>query len=199
MQGSNTPLRLHLGCGTPTPAGWVDVDRAPDARLAKLGPLAGWSRTLGLSRRLPWRDGSVAAVYCAHTLDHLGRREGEFFLFECARVLAPGGVARVVVTDLSALLADYEKGAFPSAEFVERLGVLPDRPGDGWLARRLAPLLRSPRRCLYDAEGLLDAMYSVGLEARIHAPGLSRLEDIGSLERGDEEGLLIVEGVKGDV
>ena len=40
-------LKLHLGCGTRTPAGWQNVDAALGARLAKIRPLRPLLRATG--------------------------------------------------------------------------------------------------------------------------------------------------------
>lgn len=211
MSATSAPLRLHLGCGTVTPAGWVNVDAALGARLARLGPLRGLLRALGvfrldwppgitihdLRRPFPWADGAAEAIYSSHTLEHLARRDGERFLRECARVLAPQGVLRIVVPDLAALIDGYEKREFPATELVERMGVLTEHPDDGWLKRRLAPLFRFPHRCMYDAESLLAILRDAGLDARAHAPMVSRIADIADIELPERaEGSLIVEAVK---
>lgn len=47
--------------------------------------------------RLPYKDGSVSLIYCSHTLEHLEETKGVRFIRECARILASGGVMRVVV------------------------------------------------------------------------------------------------------
>lgn len=211
MSDQGSALRLHLGCGPVTPAGWVNVDAALGARLAKTGPLFRLLRALGvlrldwprditlhdLRRPLPWPDASAEAIYSSHTLEHLDREEGERLLRECGRVLAPGGVMRIVVPDLAALVDAYEKGELPATGFVERLGVGFAQPGDGRLKRRLAPLFRFPHRCMYDAESLLGILRDAGLDARAHAPMVSRIRDIGEIElRERAEGSLIVEAVK---
>jgi len=52
-------LRLHLGCGPCTPAGWVDLDCARGARLARIASLRG----AGLDARLqPQQISRIADV-----------------------------------------------------------------------------------------------------------------------------------------
>jgi SAM-dependent methyltransferase len=189
-------LRLHLGCGPCTPAGWVNVDYALGARLAGIAPLRpllgalalfhiGWSRSIvvhDLRRPLPWADGSASAIYSSHTLEHLSRDDGARLLRECSRVLAPGGVIRIVVPDLRAILRDYEKGSLPAVDLLEQLGVFSQMPGDGRLRRLLAPHVRFPHRCMYDAPSLLEAMRRAGLDARLQPPQISRIADVDALE-----------------
>jgi SAM-dependent methyltransferase len=189
-------LKLHLGCGTRTPADWLNVDAALGARLAKLRPLRPLLRAIGafrlewsdaivihdLRRPFPWPDASAEAIYSSHTLEHLSKRDGARFLDECARVLAPGGVLRIAVPDLALVIADYEKGALPAVDLIDRLGVSWTHPDDGWLKRLLAPYVRFPHRCRYDAPALLAALRERGLAAQAAPPLVSRLRDVAEVE-----------------
>jgi len=189
-------LKLHLGCGTRTPAGWLNVDAALGARLAKLRPLRRWLRRVGafrldwsdaivihdLRRPFPWPDASAEAIYSSHTLEHLSKRDGARFLDECARVLAPGGVLRIAVPDLALVIADYDKGTLSAVDLIDRLGVSWSHPDDGWLKRWLAPYVRFPHRCMYDATALLAALRERGLRAQAAPPLVSRLRDVADVE-----------------
>ncbi len=209
---STSPLRLNLGCGAVHPAGWVNVDASLGARLAKI-PWLGravarflrlrvdWSphiRVHDLRRPFPWRDGSAHTIYSSHTLEHLTREDGRRFLAECHRVLAPGGVLRIVVPDLSRTLSGYQKGEFPADQLLDRLGVGFTVPGDGAWKRRMAPLFRHPHRCMYDAASLIAALEETGfLDARVHPPELSRIRELADVEKLDRaRGALVVECVK---
>jgi SAM-dependent methyltransferase len=204
-------LRLHLGCGPCTPAGWVNVDYALGARLARIAPLRpllrafglfhiDWSRSIvlhDLRKPLPWADASASAIYSSHTLEHLSRDDGARLLCECSRVLAPGGVIRIVVPDLRVILSDYEKGSFPAVDLLERLGVSSEMPGDGRLRRLLAPHVRFPHRCMYDAHSLIEALRGAGLDARLQPPQISRIADVDAVESEERtRDSLIVEAQK---
>lgn len=205
------PRRLHLGCGDLAAPGWLNVDYFIGARLARVPGLARLLRALGifhlswspririhdLRRPFPWPVAWADAVYSSHTLEHLGRVEGLHFLRECHRVLRPEGVLRVVVPDLRAIVRAYEKGEIAAIDLLERLCVFAERPGDGRLKRLLAPHVRFPHRCMYDAEALLARLEEVGFAARLEAPFVSRIPGIEEVEREDRvEGALIAEGVK---
>ena len=206
-------LLLQLGCGSVQPRGWINVDATPGARLARISWLGSWLaeraglrvteapevRVHDLRRRLPWRDGAAAVVYSAHALAHLRRDDGCRFLAECHRVLAPGGVLRVVVPDLVPILSGYEKGEIPAVDLLDHLGAGYEEPGDGPWNRRLAPFFRQPHRCMYDAESLLAAFRTAGFEdARLHPPELSRIREIAEVERPERTARsLIVEAVRG--
>ena len=45
-----------------------------------------------LTKRLPFDDGSVDAVYSSHLFEHIYYSDAEAILQECHRVLKPGGV-----------------------------------------------------------------------------------------------------------
>lgn len=115
-------------------------------------------------------------------LEHLTKEAGQRLLCECHRVLSPGGVIRVSVPNLPAMLEEYHKGAYPAVDLFDRLGVTSDRPGDERLRRWLAPRIRFSHRCMYDTESLLAALSKADFDARIHAALLSRLPDIADVE-----------------
>jgi hypothetical protein len=93
--------------------GWINLDynaAAPDVRRADL---------LG---RLPLPDNGAALVYSSHFLEHIPRNQVPDFLAECWRILAPGGVLRLVLPDLENLCRAYllhrERGEHEKADFV---------------------------------------------------------------------------------
>ena len=90
-------IRLHLGCGPNHLHGWVNVD------LVSTGPDIPWD----LSRPAPFPDGSVAAIFHEHLLEHLPLPAAIGFLAECRRLLRPGGVLRVGVPDFGRYVRDY--------------------------------------------------------------------------------------------
>ena len=86
---------------------------------------------------------------------------------------------RIAVPDLRVILSDYEKGSFPAVDLLERLGVSSEMPGDG---RLLAPHVRFPHRCTYDAHSLIEALRGAGLDARLQPPQISRIADVDAVE-----------------
>ncbi len=94
------PYFVNLGCGGCFHSDWVNFDfvsQSPDVIQHDL-------RT-----RLPLNDGSCAVVYHSHVLEHFPRAFAPLFLQECYRVLAPGGLLRVVVPDLETIACLYLK------------------------------------------------------------------------------------------
>jgi SAM-dependent methyltransferase len=110
-------IRLNLGCGLTAPLGWVNIDRSPSLTLDRmpgvkfmlgtigvLRPehLVSWPRNIkrmDVTKPLPYRDGSVGAIYSSHMLEHLYHDQATALLAECKRVLLRGGVIRLALPD----------------------------------------------------------------------------------------------------
>lgn len=142
---------LNLGCADHPRQGFLNVDLdAPGADM-HLQP----------DQALPWERGTVPGIYCAHLLERLGRNQGIRLLHECRRVLQPGGVIRIVSTDLQALLDDYLSDR-PNLE----------APGIG-RGERLNNALRK-RAWTYDEAELTHIGKMIGLEpVAVTAAGVS--------------------------
>jgi predicted SAM-dependent methyltransferase len=96
VSAASRDLRLHIGCGKGHLPGWINIDIHP-------APLA-----LNVLRGLPFGDGSASYVFVSHLLEHLYfPRDVTPFLAELHRVLAPGGVARIVVPDVEKCIEAY--------------------------------------------------------------------------------------------
>ncbi|WFU30387.1 methyltransferase domain-containing protein [Bradyrhizobium brasilense] len=125
--------KLHIGAFNCGIDGWINTDitmhlwiaRVPfaakalhlagmlsDARYAehRQGRFAGL-RHMNLTRPLPFADRSLSAVFSAHVFEHLFPDEVERLAREIARVLAPGGVCRIVVPDMERIVALYDPAA----------------------------------------------------------------------------------------
>lgn len=107
-------MKLNLGCGFQVPDEWINVDYAFGARFVKIPFFRRLNRKLklfdldwnqriylhDLTRKFPWRDGTVDVVYSSHTLEHFTGEQGRLFLTECHRVPKRNGIIRIVVPDL---------------------------------------------------------------------------------------------------
>lgn len=88
------PRRLHIGGKVRVP-GWEVLNITPGGCVDHVGNANDLSR---------FEDGSFAAVYASHTLEHFDYRgELERTLKEWARVLEPGGTLYVSVPDMETL------------------------------------------------------------------------------------------------
>jgi predicted SAM-dependent methyltransferase len=90
--------RLNLGCGSRRHPEWTNVDLVPADRDVIAADLR---------RPLPFAAGSFEAVYAAHVLEHLAPVEAARLLAEARRLLAPGGIVRIVVPDLEGIARAY--------------------------------------------------------------------------------------------
>lgn len=188
-------MKLHLGCGTVIPEGWVNVDYALGARVRQvpvLGAIVGrlgifdtsWNPEIvlhDLRKPLPWPDASTEAIYTSHTLEHLDKAQGERFIRECHRVLQPDGILRIVVPNLRWYAEAYLDGRLPARDVLHELYVLGAR--DLGTAKSIFSLFSgSSHRCMYDDEALTGLMQTYGLSARVCKPRESAIPDIARLE-----------------
>lgn len=141
------PTYLNLGCAAHYRQGFLNVDLdAPQA-----------DQHLQPDAALPWERGTVPGIYSAHLLERLPRNQGIRLLHECRRVLQPGGVIRIVTTDLKALLDDY----LSDRQHPEAPGV--------FRGQRLNEVLRG-QAWTYDAEELTRICKMIGLEPVTDTP-----------------------------
>lgn len=158
---SRGPLRLHLGSGTNSLPGWVNVDLLRPGRTLDLY----WD----LRRPLPFPDATVDAIFAEHLLEHLPFQAGVGLLRECRRVTGLGGIVRVGVPDLDRYIASY----LGRDDIIER--VRPGRP-----SRALAlgePFFLYGHRCMYDFETMQRALLDAGFTHVEHSSfGQGRLQ-----------------------
>jgi len=201
---------LHLGCGLNAAPGWLNIDGSWSAWVARrpwlkagLGVFgvridAAWSRDIvshDLRNPLPLPDGRFTGVYASHVLEHLYFEEAQRLLKECHRVLEPGGVLRVVVPDLAAIIGEYADGkGFAAAVAADtpadrvNLRLLMHSADAPSLARRLFRVFCDfhSHKWMYDTASLSFHLQQAGFHD-IHPCALydSRLVDIKAVERPD--------------
>jgi predicted SAM-dependent methyltransferase len=94
-------MKLHLGCGTKTLPGYLNIDIHPHPGVDHIGRVDRLSHI---------RTKSVSVVYASHVLEHFGRHEYHQVLAEWYRVLVPGGLLRIGVPDFEAVVGEYALG-----------------------------------------------------------------------------------------
>lgn len=203
-------VRLNLGCGSQVADEWINVDYALGAQFAKIPFFTlinkklklfdlEWNKKIylhDLTKKLPWADCSVDAVYSSHTLEHFSKKDGRRFLAECHRVLRKDGIIRIIVPDLRRHVLDYIEGRIEADDFVEKLGVLYGN-GANVLKNRIAPLIQFPHKCMYDSPRLLKILDEIGFDAKSRAPFDSDITHIRLVElQGRTDNAVIVEGRK---
>jgi SAM-dependent methyltransferase len=188
-------MKLNLGCGPTIVDSWLNVDYYLGARMVKMPFFRSINRRTqffntdwddrvvihDLRKRFPWSDASADIIYTSHFLEHLTRCDGRNSLKECFRVLKPGGIIRVVVPDLAAIVSAYVAGAFGADEFVEKLRVLYEVYTNP-IKERLAPFLHAPHKCMYDVKTLTGLMSDIGFIPEARCPFDSKIADINAVE-----------------
>ena len=106
-------IKLNLGCGTHVVKGWVNIDKSFNIIISKILGLKWVLYHIGLmseiaykapwdkldakvlrhdvTKGLPYKENEVDYIYSAHMLEHLSRKDAQFVLKECYRVLKGGG------------------------------------------------------------------------------------------------------------
>jgi SAM-dependent methyltransferase len=115
---NNSCRFVQFGCGNSCPQGWANFDVSPMLRLRVL-PIVGRIAVARLSgfpgqvmfgdivSGLPVSPNSVEAVFSAHVIEHLHREDVPRALQNVHRILAPGGIFRSVLPDISKLARSY--------------------------------------------------------------------------------------------
>jgi len=120
------PTHLHLGCGKKLlPPPWFNVDKRSDMELDYChgeGDVTDLRHILLVKcgfrhmddvdiEETEIEDGSIEEIYACHVLDHLSRNgEVDKALSEWYRVLRPGGILRVAVSDFEKVVRMYTEG-----------------------------------------------------------------------------------------
>jgi SAM-dependent methyltransferase len=142
---------VQYGCGWCAPEQWLNFDASPTLRFERL-PLIGKIYTRNarrypenvrygdVARGLPLAGSSCLGVYCSHVLEHLSLEAFDRAIAETFRILAPGGIFRLVVPDL-------EEAA---REYLEAI-----RHGDGTANSSFMRMTQSRRRATIDESVIL--------------------------------------------
>ena len=116
------PLRLHIGSGTESLPGWINIDNRK---------LPGVDVVLDIRKGLPFQD--VEAIYAEHFLEHLTLDEGLAFLADCRHALRDSGVLRLSTPNLDWVHAThYHAGAWASESEALRDALQLNRAFRGW-------------------------------------------------------------------
>jgi predicted SAM-dependent methyltransferase len=92
------PSLVNIGCGATWHPAWTNLD---------VRPLSPQVRLWDASHGLPFESEQVDACYASHVLEHLTRDQARALLLEAFRVLRPGGIVRLAVPDLEAIVREY--------------------------------------------------------------------------------------------
>ena len=215
-----------------TPSGWVNVDASWNAWLAKHARLrkffarfrilpkrvaeVAWDPSIvvhDVRKGVPFPDNYFEAIYASHLLEHLYLLEAKYLLRECFRTLQAGGVLRMVVPDLRAIVAEYLgeqpfavahdlESVRPADRMMQRLMMRSPEPPRGHFIYRIYTALKDlhSHKWMYDANSLVGHFEDAGfrevrecgfLEGRIKG-----IEEVEQPERVLNGAGICVEGIK---
>lgn len=156
--GGKIYLNITYGLSNKLP-GFININSEPSADVQ-------WDVTQGL----PFKDSSIDGIYSERFVEHLSQQQIFAFLRECRRVLRPGGVLRLVTSDLAEIIRQYENDNWRQS--------LLDDEGFSWIrtkAEYVNVLLKE--RWIVDEEEWIRVASWVGLEDSMRCvPGKSRDE-----------------------
>lgn len=98
--------KLEIGSGSIRRSGWISSDYRPGCDLM-----------LDITRKWPFKDGTLQELYCCHVLEHFSHVQLKYILKEANRVLAPGGRFRISVPDLDIFLKAYANNSTEIMKF----------------------------------------------------------------------------------
>jgi SAM-dependent methyltransferase len=120
-------LWIQFGCGLCAPDSWVNYDSSPSLLLQRLpvvgrlvpsGPYGRFPPNVvfgDIVKGLPIPDGAASLLYCSHVLEHLSLEDLRTALRNCRRVLALGGIFRLVLPDVEFMVNEYNRDPAPEA------------------------------------------------------------------------------------
>lgn len=97
---STAHLQLHLGCGKRYIPGFVHVD---------LDDYPHIEHRCSIDKLPMFGDDTAELIYCSHAFPYIDRVRAIEVLIEWRRVLRPGGILRLAVSDFEALVQVYRK------------------------------------------------------------------------------------------
>lgn len=185
LSSFSEPFSLHVGCGNRYFNGWVNVDSNEKLDRVDLA----WD----LADGLPTRDSSVRFIYSEHVMEHLPVEIALDHFRHCHRTLVKGGVLRIAMPSLDAILQQCVDGTWREQDWLQW-------PEYKFVSTR-AEMLNMYFRCwghqwMYDIEELDRRLREAGFtEIAPQAWGTSSFQELSSLEsRPDSK--LIVEAIR---
>jgi len=189
---------VQYGCGLDAPLGWMNFDASPTLRMQQWPLVKNWAKRRvafpdavqfgDIVKGLPIAEASVNAVYCSHVLEHLSLSELELALKNTCRILAPGGVFRLVLPDLKDLVNSYNNDESPEAaiRFMRNTGMATEVRATGIRGFILDWLGNSRHLWLWDYASLKMYLENAGfVDVRRAQFGDSEYKEFETVEKED--------------
>lgn len=171
------PSLVQFGCGLCAPDRWTNFDSSATVRLQRLPVVGRHLRPTGVRfpenirlgdivAGLPVAPESCRLMYCSHVLEHLTSPEVATALRNVHRYLKPGGVFRLVVPDLAAMIAQYLSGSpeTRAERFVSSLLMEGFRRRPGIRGAVQTMWSNEGHRSQWDFEGMRHALMQAGFQ-----------------------------------
>ena len=110
-------VKLNIGCGTDYKDGWINIDNNSDNNIEKLD--LNWD----LRTPLPFHDDSIDFIFNEHFIEHLSVEESKNAIKDFMRTLKPGGVLRIAMPDLEAVVQMYNDPEWENKPFIRRFNL----------------------------------------------------------------------------
>jgi len=120
-------LHVQFGCGQAAAVGWLNYDSSARLRIERIpcvgrlipaGEFGRFPRDVrygDIVKGLPLPEGSARLLYSSHLLEHLSLADLRSALRNSRRVLASGGMFRIVMPDLRPIVERYIASHEPDA------------------------------------------------------------------------------------
>jgi predicted SAM-dependent methyltransferase len=213
---------VHLGCGPlATKTAWEDFDGSWNLRFSKLPSFVRlaikkllfasneyqWPshvKYLNLTRRFPFKDDSVDAIYASHVWEHLYFEEAQFATFQCFRVLKQGGVLRLAVPGLNHFIEQYvqaENRSTAALKLNEQLLYRELHRPKSLLKRAYQSMADfHSHKYMYDPEALVDLLNSAGFQnvrqQRCFESAIPEIREVEKPSRVSDQDGIVVEAIK---
>jgi predicted SAM-dependent methyltransferase len=190
-------LFVYLGAGNDRIQGFTHIEINVNKQF-KNGKVVERPEIIGdITQRLDLEDNCVDFIYSNQTMEHLTYPEFIDCLIECKRILKVGGVIRISVPSLDAMISDYMAGVRAEEDEWE---IDPNMPLDNHTDLFISRLLYHDHRYLHNFDTLERALKRGGFEIiQEKKPGDVGLRQVTTLIAAKEvnrKGDIIVEAVK---
>jgi len=97
QKDGKSEVKLNIGCGGKKLNGYIDTDVVETP----------FTDEVFSATKIPYKDNTVASVYCEHVIEHLNHEDSLKSIKEINRILIPGGELLLYIPDLNECCKKY--------------------------------------------------------------------------------------------